>query len=368
MKVLHVILGKANKERANGVNQVIAGLAKYTARNGVQVMVLGKAQTATGQGQVIQRDGFLVTVFTRWSESFRKAVDHAVNTADIVHLHGTYSPLNIWVGHVCQKRNTPYVVTLHGGLSPARNSWKNSLQKRLFHLLLQKRHLERAACIQALTEEESTEIFVHTRPRAVSVIPNGIDLDDFPVITEGKAPVRELRVGYIGRISPEKNLDALCEAFTKVALGRQMKLFVAGPVSRESTRISQRWASSSVVLVGPKYGDEKLEFFDSIDLFVQPSKVDVFSIAAMEALARGVPMVISRTADASHFAETRCFFLCEPTVFGIERALRKALDRQAEWPAMSDRGRRLIEGRLNWNAATRDLITSYKEILDSHNA
>ena len=43
-RVLHFILGKANKDRANGVNQVIAGLAKYTARSGGDVRVIGKTE------------------------------------------------------------------------------------------------------------------------------------------------------------------------------------------------------------------------------------------------------------------------------------------------------------------------------------
>ena len=62
-RVLHVILGKADKNRANGVNQVITGLAKYTARNDSAVFVLGKAETAAHEGQVIKRDGFAVTVY-----------------------------------------------------------------------------------------------------------------------------------------------------------------------------------------------------------------------------------------------------------------------------------------------------------------
>jgi glycosyltransferase involved in cell wall biosynthesis len=119
-----------------------------------------------------------------------------------------------------------------------------------------------------------------------------------------------------------------------------------------------------VEFVGPQYGDDKLAFLDSIDLFVHPSRTDVFSIGAMEALARGVPMVISRTSDTSYFAESGAFIMCEPTAFGIERALRKALDRQDDWPAMVQRGRKLIETRLNWSAAALDMVAAYRDVLE----
>lgn len=363
-RVLHVILGKADKNRANGVNQVVAGLAKYSAKHGASVSVLGKAQTASCEGEVIVRDGFDVTIYSKQSQTFRDAVRQAVEAADIVHLHGTYSPLNLWLGRVCKTVGTPYVVTLHGGLSTARNTWRNHLQKRLFHLLLQKRHLEGAALIQALTEEESTEALAEFRPTAMRVIPNGVDLDDFPPPPARDEASSALRIGYIGRISHEKNLDALCSAFGKVAADHPARLLLAGPASDEGDTIARRYAASGVELVGPQFGHDKLAFLDSIDLFVHPSKTDVFSIGAMEALARGVPMVISRTSDTSHFAETGAFIMCEPTAFGIERALRKALDHQDDWPAMARRGRQLIEARLNWDAAARDMVAAYQDILE----
>lgn len=363
MKILHVILGKAAKERANGVNQVIAGMAKFISRHGVQVSVLGMAQTAAEEGEVIERDGFSVTVFTKWSRAFQDTLRIEVASSDVVHLHGTYSPFNVRVGNCCDSLKTPYVVTLHGGLSQGRKTWRNTLQKQAFHQLVQKRHLERAALVHILTEEESTEALAAFQPRAMAVIPNGVDLEEFPIPPNRHRSDLGLKVGYIGRISREKNLDALCEAFSAVNTDGKMQMHLAGPISDQGEALARRWSSYGVSLVGPRFGPEKLAFFDDIDLFVHPSKTDVFSIGAMEALARGVPMVISRTSDTSHFAETGSFIMCEPTAFGIERALRKAISRRETWPQMSRLGRQLVETRLNWDAAASDLISAYEGVL-----
>jgi glycosyltransferase involved in cell wall biosynthesis len=364
LRVLHVILGKANKNRANGVNQVIAGLAKYTAKNGVSTSVLGRAETVSCEGEVIARDGFSVTAFSKNSRFFRNAVRQAVEAANIVHLHGTYSPLNLWVGRICEATETPYVVTLHGGLSPPRNTWRNRLQKRIFHQLFQKRHLEKAALVHVLTEEESTEALAEIRPNVLRVIPNGVDLEDFPSLPSRNKVGGDLTVGYIGRLSREKNLEALCAAFAKIVEDKPARLLLAGPVSTEGDLIARRYAGSGIELVGPKFGRDKLAFLDSVDLFVHPSKTDVFSIGAMEALARGIPLLISRTSDVSHFADTGAFIMCEPTEFGIERALRRAIDRQSDWPEIASRGRQLIETQLNWDRAALDIIGAYQEILE----
>jgi glycosyltransferase involved in cell wall biosynthesis len=362
MKILHVILGKADKNRANGVNQVIAGLVSHLVSNGVQVSVLGLAQSANKEGEVVKRAGFDVVVYTKNNKSFRDALSQAVADADIVHLHGTYSTFNIQVSRICDRLGTPYFVTLHGGLSPARNTWRNVVQKYLFHIFFQRRHLERAALIHALTEEESTDILSRLRPKAMVVIPNGVDLADFPEPVRRRQVNTCIRIGYIGRISREKNLDALCTAFSRINSSGELELLLAGPDSDYADRLRRRWSSSGVNMVGPKFGVEKLEFLNSIDMFVHPSKADVFSIAAMEALAYGIPLVLSRTSDASHFAATGAFVMCEPTAFGIERALRTALSKRAHWDEMVDRGRELIRRRLNWEVAARDLIAAYRLI------
>lgn len=362
MKIFHFILGKAAKDRANGVNQVVAGLAKYSIKAGNQVRVIGKAQTAACEGEVIAHDGFNVIVFTKWSRALHKAVVEAVKWADVVHLHGTYAPHNIWLGRLCEKHNKPYVITLHGGLSSARKTRRNWLRKTVFHLLLQKRNLSRASLIHCLTEEESTDLYNQARPTQAAVIPNGVDRDDFPSPSPLKPHKRPIRIGYIGRLSREKNLHALCSAFHAINKDKEMKLLLAGPKSLEGNEILRNWPNAGISLVGPKFGNEKRAFLEEIDLFVQPSKTDVFSIAAMEVLACGKPMVITRTSDASHFYDSKAFIMCEPTAYGIEKGLNKALSSKKHWPEMASRGRQLIDQRMNWDAAAKDLIQAYERI------
>lgn len=364
MKIFHFILGKANKNRANGVNQVISGLAKYCSSNGAQVRVIGKAESVERQGEIIARDGFLVEAYSHWGWSMRAALTEAVIWSDIVHLHGVYSPWNLLIARLCENYDRPYVVTLHDGLSPERTRAGGKLKKWIFHSVLQRRHLELASGVHVLTHEEATDLYAVAQPSNVFCVPNGVDLDDYPAVLEREHSVpRKITVGYLGRLSVEKNLEALCIAFAAINKNHNMELKLAGPLSTYGQELLERFAKHGVVGVGPKFGAEKSDFIGSLDLFVHPSLCDVFSIAAMEVLALGTPLLITRTSKASYFYDRQAFFMSEPTEFGLESGLHLALERRSNWPTMAANGRRLIEDRLNWRAAADDMLAAYRRIL-----
>lgn len=364
MRVCHFILGKANKNRANGVNQVIAGLAKYTVHKGAKVRVIGLTKNNEFEGQLVERDGFFVETYSKWARPMKIALQEAISWADIVHLHGVYSPWNILVARICEKLNCPYVVTLHDGLAPERVNLKNIFKKKLFDLLFQRKYLKNASFIHVLTPEEATDLIKFIDPKRIIYIPNGVDLEDYPsLLIKTKAKTKRLVIGYLGRLSSEKNLESLCKAFARINTNIDLKLKLAGPRSEQVVSLLQRFAKYGVEWVGPKFGYDKSDFIASVDLFVHPSLCDVFSIAAMEVLAIGTPLLITRTSKASYFYCNNAFFMCEPTVFGLEQGLQNALNHQNDWPTIAANGRRLIEERLNWGSSANDMLEAYHLIV-----
>lgn len=364
LQIFHFILGKADKNRANGVNQVIAGLAKYSALHGAEVRVIGKAETVGFEGEIIDRDGFEVQAFSKDNAKLKQAVASAVAWADIIHLHGVFNPNNLWVSNICSKQNKPYVVTLHDGFARDRLIARNKWKKILYHRLLQRSHLEGAAGIHVLTEEEATEVFNWITPQHIFCIPNGIDLEDFPLLapkTRDSKPT--LTIGYLGRISSEKNLDSLCQAVGEIRSTFDICLKIAGPESPYLAELLTKYGDCGVEWVGPMFGDDKRTFITNLDLFVHPTLCDVFSIAAMEVLAIGTPLLITRTAKSSYFYDRNAFFMCEPTVFGLAQGLKRVIGKRDEWTHFTERGRILVEEMLNWSISTRNLLEEYNYIL-----
>ena len=88
MRILHFILGKANPDRANGVNQVIHGLAKYQSRAGHKVYVVGISSSMTIPYEKVQREDFEVECFKRFNSKTFTYIKKLIGDVDIIHLHG----------------------------------------------------------------------------------------------------------------------------------------------------------------------------------------------------------------------------------------------------------------------------------------
>lgn len=363
MKVLHFILGKANKDRPNGVNQVIAGLCKYSSINGAKIKVIGLASNASKEGEIISRDKFDVIVYSYWSLKLYKEIIKSFRWCDIVHLHGAYNFSNIIVALLARFNKVPYVLTLHNGLAPK----MMKLRKRFFDFIIQKKHIENASAIHCLAQEEASEILERCNPKSFIYAPNGVDLEDYEsysqtVNIKSKKQNSNISIGYLGRISEEKNLLNLVKGIEILDV-KNIILKIAGPKSKYLKKILSYEASIEIEYVGPKYGNEKLDFISSLDLFVHPSIADVFSIAAMEVLTIGTPLLISRTSKASHFYNTNGFFMCEPTAYGISQGIQDALDRRGEWSQITQNGKLLISQTFNWNSVSLILLKAYMKLV-----
>ena len=365
MNIFHFIIGKANKNRSNGVNQVIAGLCKYSSLNGQSLRVIGLASNAVTEGEIVQRDGFQVEVYSKWSLKLFKALVYHLKWCDILHLHGVYNWSNIVVGKIAKWCLTPFVITAHNGFSPSMSKFR----KKLFDFLIQKRFMESALAIHILAQEEGTEILEMCTPKSFIYAPNGIDLDDFPIrissksYDDNRSLADPLVIGYLGRISKEKNLVSLVDALADYEGEQVFNLRLAGPKSAHLADLLSVNRSIKIDWVGPKYGSEKIEFIESLDLFVHPSKADVFSIAAMECLAIGTPLLITRDSKASYFYDVGGFFMSESTPYGIRHGIKEATHRREEWGEISTRGKSLISNIFNWNTASLSLIKGYELVL-----
>ncbi|MBX7167655.1 MAG: glycosyltransferase [Pirellulales bacterium] len=102
-----------------------------------------------------------------------------------------------------------------------------------------------------------------------------------------------LKFLYVGRISPEKNLERLCQSFRDYLAGghdAQLVLVGDGPAQGE---LSATYASQQIHFLGPLYGAELSRAYASGDVFVFPSTTDTFGNAVLEAQASGLPAIVS---------------------------------------------------------------------------
>ena len=132
------------------------------------------------------------------------------------------------------------------------------------------------------------------------LFPRGVDTEFFHPSKRSEAVRTQLGANrdttvllYVGRVSKEKNLVVLTDAFQHLAAsGRDTLLIVVGdgPYRKE---MEEKLSGQRAVFTGYKCGDELAELFASADIFVFPSTTDTFGNVVLEAQASGLPVIAS---------------------------------------------------------------------------
>ncbi|MGE0641744.1 MAG: glycosyltransferase [Thermoanaerobaculia bacterium] len=136
-------------------------------------------------------------------------------------------------------------------------------------------------------------------PALLRELPRGVDLDlytperrspgHFDARLPGDGPV----LLYVGRVSREKNLDALLGAQSDLALrGVATRLAIVGD-GPDRQALEKRWRSPAIAFFGYLEGEELATAYASADLFVFPSRTDTFGNVVLEAMASGLAPVVA---------------------------------------------------------------------------
>ncbi|HUS32610.1 MAG TPA: glycosyltransferase family 1 protein [Kofleriaceae bacterium] len=133
-------------------------------------------------------------------------------------------------------------------------------------------------------------------------IQRGVDLELFNPARRDRGVLAKWGIGdvpvalYVGRLSKEKNLDALTSAWAKVHAARpDAKLLVVGAEGP----LAGTFKAPGMVETGGLFGEELASVFASADVFMFPSETETFGNVVVEAAASGLPSVVAR-AGASH--------------------------------------------------------------------
>jgi len=139
-------------------------------------------------------------------------------------------------------------------------------------------------------------------PAKITLVRPGIALQDYQALN-GKLPGTPLTIGYLARISPEKGLHLLVEAFIRLYQSGQfpgLRLRAAGYLSKAHItyvddirrRAKQAGVEEQVEIIGTVDRQQKLDFLQSLDVFSVPTIYrDPKGLPVLEALASGVSVV-----------------------------------------------------------------------------
>lgn len=304
-----------------------------------------------------------------FARATRRPLAEIVAGADAVHIHGVWEPILRQAAIVSRTSGIPYCVAPAGMLdtwSLAQKRWK----KRLALALGYRRMLDGAAFIHVLNRDEA-DIMMPLRLKAADrIIPNGVFLDEIaPVRRAGQAPLDTLLRGrryilFLSRLHYKKGLDVLADAFARIASQwPDVDLVVAGPEggAGEAFRrtVEAAGLGSRVHMVGGLYGPDKIAALRGAACFCLPSRQEGFSVAITEALACGVPVVISRQCHFPEVATEGAGIVVDLDAAAVAEALSAVLGDPLCARRMGRRGSALVEQRFTWPVIAEESLKAY---------
>lgn len=234
-----------------------------------------------------------------------------VRNYDAVVVHGLWQHHGLSVWRALRGGPVPYFVYPHGMLDPwfrQHYPWKHA-KKLLYWWAAEYRVLRDASAVLFTADEEqrlAAQTFwpYRVRPAVVGYgvgLPEAMARVDAEVFFEQWPAARGKRIVlFMGRLHPKKGGDLLIEAFARVAARDPgLCLVMAGPDDRSGVRsgwerlASRCGVSDRVMFTGMLTGNMKWAALRAAEVFALPSHQENFGIAVVEALAMGVPVLIS---------------------------------------------------------------------------
>ncbi|MDE3111069.1 MAG: glycosyltransferase, partial [Acidobacteriota bacterium] len=291
---------------------------------------------------------------------------------DLVHFYGLYDLLGPVVSYHCRRQRIPYVIEPMGMYRPI----DRSIQlKRMWHRTVGAPFWRNASRVIATSELEFQELLAGGVPRGKLLMRyNGVDTDFYgspsprgQFRAKWGIPPNEPLILFLSRLIPRKGADILIEAFAHVC-SKSGRLLIAGPEGEAGyehflkTCAKRAGVSARVLFTGALYDMEKKAALGDADVFVLPSRYENFANVAAEAMARGVPVIISNMCGISSLVEGRAGLVIAPEKDALVNALLRLMEDKALYERLKE-GCRQVARELAWDRLTESMEEYYIEIL-----
>lgn len=369
LRILHVT--PTLDPRGGGVGPIVLRLAAGQAMAGAQVHILTYrfpgAETRTQQEVADSRASSKVSIewvpFDRpvewlFTRRARQALLRLAPQFDVLWIHGVWDPICLTASKVARKHKIPYVVTPHGGLDPwtlSQRPWR----KKIGLVLGFRSMLQQATFLHVGNADEKRLLAPLGLTTPTQIIPNGIFPEEFahlPPAGSFIAQHPELTgrryILFLGRLHYMKGLDFLADAFAVIAPQfPDLDLVVIGPddgaKSGFERQIANAGLQSRVHMLGPLYGPERYASMVDALCFCLPSRREGFSMAILEALACGCPVVISQDCHFPEVESVHAGIIHSLSANNLAQALNKIAENYLR-QEMGQMGRKLVLEHYTW--------------------
>ena len=286
MRVLHVI----DSLSFGGIEVMLTAMAPQFRTRGIEcsIIALQRVPSPLEHSLLDQNIDLRFTgVHGLYSPNQVVALGRLMHGYDIVHVH--LFPAQFWtvLAMTVLQCRIPLVTTEHNPTNRRRRWWLRPIDLWMYP---QYKHI---ACISEVTAEELVRWCPGVTEK-ISVIPNGIPLDAFEnaqPATLANLPNHVARLIFVARCHPQKDHATLLKALAAVP-DAHLFLVGDGPLRPSLEQMARSLGiRDRVTFLG--WRTDVAAVLKASDIYVHSTHYDGFGIAAAEAMAAGLPVVVS---------------------------------------------------------------------------
>ncbi|MDY7012269.1 MAG: glycosyltransferase [Cyanobacteriota bacterium] len=393
-KVLHITpsVGSAR----GGPTEVVLNLTKALIRQGIAAEVAatndnGLEQLDVPLNQCSDYDGVPVWFFPRFSSpipgiplgldrgfifsaAWTRWMWENLRNYDILDTHYLFSYGSSCAAAIARKDRVPYTVRTMGQLSP----WalaQSRRKKQLYLRLLERRNLERAAAIHCTSVGEVEDVRNFGIRTPTVTLPLGVK--PFPSLANARERIRHIYnlnsnipiILFLSRLHYKKRPELLLDSLQCLVPQHPFHLMISGSgktdyIEELKHRGRKLGLQSHITFTGLVTGTDKDLLLQGADLFVLPSYAENFGIAVAEAMAAGLPAIVTPGVQiAPDILNARAGFVVKGEREALENAIAQLLASPERRIEMGQNGKRWAQTHYNWDAIASRLIPVYHNII-----
>lgn len=307
----------------------------------------------------------------RWGREVIKIISqkHQQEPYHLIHAMANFPG---WPGKkLSQKLRIPMVYTVHGsGLQAITEMYGKGIKSKFIYQT--EKHLQTKIKYDYEITVDSSFLQYPNVNKKVIVIPNGVNIDKFDLISVDKS--KNFKIIWVGRMHPQKGLTYLLDALalTKEELERkkvEMHLIGSGEIEEELKEKCAKLGLGEIVKFrGKVYGNELIKEYKSSHLFVLPSLYEGQPLTLLEAWAAKLPVIVTAVGGNKDFVvegENGYIVPAKDTKVLADTLLKFINDKKGnrKQDEMGERGYRLVKNNYTWDKMAEKTLEIYQRVV-----
>jgi len=349
--------------KSGGVDRHVESLALFLAAKGEEVIVYN-------------RRGYLPEKISEWrgvklihlpfidnknlaaiTHGFLATIHAIREKVDVIHFHGIGPSLLTWLPRLFAPR-IKVVSTLHS-FDYGNDKWSSFAK---FMLKLGEKAMCRYAHQVIVLTDLMRDYLWQRHSRESNIIPNGalvkINENTNQLLPLGLEPGKYII--SVSRLIRLKGIQYLIQALKNLP-DKDIKLAIVGDGEYRNELEKLSLEDARIIFTGNQTGESLDQLYTHAALFVQSSEMEGLSISLLEAMAHGLPCLVSEISANKEAAQDTALYFESKAVDKLTARLKEALENPEAMKILGEKGKERAETVYNWDKISADTLAVYRK-------